>query len=211
MFLKAIVQQDHPYEKSHVLKKTRKIYLKFVKIIAILVQKVLHLALRIRRGYGMSEYTAEQVANWFLVEQRARERRDDGIDPMTQMKLHKLLYYAQGVFLALFNSKLFSDDLLAWEHGPVVRAIYDKYKGQRSLDGDLTNDQIADYEKISDNEDADSVLEAVYKYYGDYSASQLRNMTHSERPWKETEHNDVISTDLIKNFFKENIVENNEK
>ncbi|MFT8607990.1 MAG: type II toxin-antitoxin system antitoxin SocA domain-containing protein [Liquorilactobacillus nagelii] len=155
----------------------------------------------------MTEYSAEEVANWFLTRQKAHEKEDDGIDPMTQMKLHKLLYYAQGVCLAVTGSRLFKEDLLAWEHGPVVRQIFDKYRGQRTIDDDLSKEQLDDFEKIATNDkQANNILEAVYERYSDYSASQLRNMTHSELPWKETEHNGVISQELMESFFKENIV-----
>lgn len=161
----------------------------------------------LKGGLFMKQYKAEEIANWFLTRQKAHEKEDDGIDPITQMKLHKLLYYAQGVYLAVTDNKLFQEDLLAWEHGPVVREIFNKYKGQRTIDDDLSKAQLDDFEKIAKKDkEANSVLEAVYERYSDYSASQLRNMTHSERPWKETEHNDVISTELIKTFFKENII-----
>lgn len=152
-------------------------------------------------------YSAVQIGNWFLARHKAQMRQDDGIDPMTQMKLHKLLYYAQGVSLAVNGGPLFEDDLLAWAHGPVVRAIYDEYKGTRTIDDELTNEQVNDFDAISEDTTAEGVLEAVYDRYSEYSASQLRNMTHHEAPWKETEHNNVISKEKIKKFFKENIVE----
>lgn len=55
------------------------------------------------------------------------------------------------------------------------------------------------------------ILEAVYEQYADYSASQLRNMTHKETPWIEAWNNGkgttAISDETVRNFFKENIVE----
>lgn len=116
-------------------------------------------------------YSAVQIGNWFLARHKAQMRQDDGIDPMTQMKLHKLLYYAQGVSLAVNGGPLFEDDLLAWEHGPVVRAIYDEYKGTRTIDDELTNEQVNDFDAISEDTTAEGVLEAVYERYSEYSAS----------------------------------------
>ena len=49
-------------------------------------------------------------------------------DQMTNLKLNKLLYYAQGVFLARTGKPLFDDDIEAWDLGPVVSCIYQKYK-----------------------------------------------------------------------------------
>ncbi|WP_051999952.1 Panacea domain-containing protein [Schleiferilactobacillus shenzhenensis] len=151
-------------------------------------------------------YAAMTIANWFLVRHAAEMRADDGIDPMTQMKLHKLLYYAQGVHLAVTDAPLFSDDLLAWQHGPVVRSLYDRYKGQRTLDTPITAQEAADYDQVESDQNAAEILEAVYDRYGEYSAAQLREMTHAEAPWAETPHNEVISQDLIERFFKQNIV-----
>ncbi len=47
---------------------------------------------------------------------------------VTNLKLQKLIYYAQGIALGNYTEKLFGENILAWEHGPVVKEIYDKYK-----------------------------------------------------------------------------------
>ena len=48
-------------------------------------------------------------------------------DLITNLKLQKLLYYAQAWHLAHFGSPLFSDDIEAWQYGPVIKSIYQKY------------------------------------------------------------------------------------
>lgn len=45
------------------------------------------------------------------------EREGDGI---SNMKLQKPAYYAQGFHLALFDTALFDERVEAWDHGPVV-------------------------------------------------------------------------------------------
>ena len=42
--------------------------------------------------------------------------------------MQKLLYYAQGCYLAKNNESLIKEDFLAWEHGPIIRKIYDKFR-----------------------------------------------------------------------------------
>ena len=81
-----------------------------------------------------AKYTAQDIAKWFLyknyAEQRAKVADNDNYevyDGITHLKLQKLLYNAQGVYLAIKNKKLFDDDLEAWDHGPVVREVYDTY------------------------------------------------------------------------------------
>ncbi|WP_338753022.1 Panacea domain-containing protein [Leuconostoc mesenteroides] len=152
-------------------------------------------------------YTANQVADWILTRYAAKMDTDDGIDPMTQMKLHKLLYYVQGTFLALHNEPLFGDDILHWQHGPVVRSIFDRFKGEKVIGQVITEDERENYVKIDADSNAQEVLHAVFDNYSDYSAAQLRNMTHHETPWMETAHNDVISQEAIENYFQKEIVE----
>lgn len=157
-------------------------------------------------------WRANEVADWFLVRHSSKMQTDEAIDEnLTQMKLHKLMYYAQGVYLAVFSQRLFDEELLAWQHGPVVRSIYTKYQGQRELSADIDNKQLANYQTITEDENSKMILEVVYEQYGDYSAKQLRDMTHEETPWKEAWSKGLgtsaISDETIEQFFKENVVE----
>ena len=47
---------------------------------------------------------------------------------LTNLKLQKLLYLAQGRYMAKTGKQLFSDQIEAWSLGPVVRTVYDTYK-----------------------------------------------------------------------------------
>lgn len=142
------------------------------------------------------QYSAEDIAEWFLNRNRVQMNFEDA-EYMTNLKLQKLLYYAQGYFLAKKNESLFNEDFLAWEHGPVIRKIYDKYKknGANGIEYDK------DFKVNIDNE-TENILEIVYEEYAQYTAWKLRNMTHEEMPWKTTERNEVIAKEKIKNFFK---------
>ncbi|HSX79064.1 MAG TPA: type II toxin-antitoxin system antitoxin SocA domain-containing protein, partial [Candidatus Saccharimonadia bacterium] len=55
------------------------------------------------------------VAQYFL----AKADEDAG-DLMSNLKLQKLVYYAQGFALALLDKPLFPQCIEAWIHGPVV-------------------------------------------------------------------------------------------
>ena len=46
------------------------------------------------------------------------------------------------------------------------------------------------------------LLNEVYLVYGQFSASKLRNMTHSEPPWINTGTTKVISHKMMKDYFK---------
>lgn len=60
---------------------------------------------------------ALDVAKYFLFLARNREAGDT----ISNLKIQKMLYYAQGYSLALFNKPLFDDRIEAWKHGPVVK------------------------------------------------------------------------------------------
>ena len=121
--------------------------------------------------------TANDVATYFI--KRGSEAEDTG---MSNLKLQKLLYYAQGYHLAVFNAALFDDAIEAWTHGPVCPAINRAFKGfgrgpievNHALPNVFTGEQL-------------ELLEEVYEVFGQFSAWKLRDMTHEETPWREHE------------------------
>lgn len=137
--------------------------------------------------------TAEKVANYIL----SLSEPEFG-DNISNLKLQKLLYYAQGFHLAMNGEKLFEEDIVAWEHGPVVQEIYHKYKihGANAI-------EIPKKINFNDfNDDQINLLNEIYQVYGQFSAWKLRNMTHSEKPWVVTGQNEVIQPRILKSFFK---------
>ena len=65
---------------------------------------------------------AEHVARYFLWLSVESEPT-----PLTQLHLHKLLYYAQGWSLAAWGERLFDEAIQAWRHGPVVPSVYPSF------------------------------------------------------------------------------------
>src|SRR6266550_8900998 len=63
--------------------------------------------------------------------------------PLTVLKLHKLLYYAQAWHLALEGEPFFVGKFQAWPQGPVNREIYDRFMGSKSLDSELLESDIS--------------------------------------------------------------------
>ena len=56
----------------------------------------------------MSRYTASQIAKWFLAYNNIHVA-EESADYISNMKLQKLLYYAQGVYMGITGKKLFVD------------------------------------------------------------------------------------------------------
>jgi len=150
----------------------------------------------------MADYSASTIAKWFLAYNRKIMREEDA-EYISNLKLQKLLYYAQGVYSALTGDLLFDDNIVAWRHGPVVESVYHEYK-HNGPEGINFSDNF-DFSSV--DQSARSILETVYDYFGQYSAWKLRDMTHEEKPWGETDLNEVIDTDLIRTYFLEEYVE----
>lgn len=145
-------------------------------------------------------YKANYVAKWFLNYNRLIMSESDA-DLISNLKLQKLLYYAQGCFLACFDRPLFNEPIVAWEHGPVVESVYQEYKVNRA------NGIVFDEDFINEFDDEEeSLLEEVYNTFAKYSAWGLRNMTHQETPWINTQQSGEISQDSIKKYFKEHYI-----
>ena len=136
------------------------------------------------------------VANYFL-----SQVDPDDDDCISNLKLQKLCYYAQGFYMALHNGvRLFDNDLEAWQHGPVVPELYRKYKTEHSAC--LRADTNFDINSIP--EDIRNFLDEIYQMYGQFSAWRLREMTHAESPWQNSYNkiDDVISDAEMLKYFK---------
>ncbi|MDP8933035.1 MAG: DUF4065 domain-containing protein [Cyanobacteriota bacterium] len=116
------------------------------------------------------------AARYFII--RAYE---DGIEAeMTNMKVQKLLYYAQSLHLALYNEPLFAEEIQAWRYGPVCPPAYRFY-----CDFEAKQLPIPPKESLSDfPSEKKELLEEIWEYFGGYHAYRLSDMTHGEFPWK---------------------------
>lgn len=130
---------------------------------------------------------------------------DDESDLLTNLKLQKLLYYAQGCHLAIFGEALFDDKIEAWDLGPVVPSAYHAFKpcGRQPIE-----DRSGSAGSVDDR--SAEFLSVVSDRFGQYSASRLIKMTHAESPWQDSYQsglNNMITVDVMKNYFVENWVE----
>lgn len=119
--------------------------------------------------------TPVDIANYFI------GFANETGDYVTNLKLQKLVYYAQAWYLANFGKPLFEDDFEAWVHGPVIPSLYRKYKkyGSAPIKEDV------DFVKLKSKFDAEVIrfLGEVIKVYMPAGGYQLEQMTHIESPW----------------------------
>jgi uncharacterized phage-associated protein len=131
--------------------------------------------------------TALQAAEYLLT----LDDRSGG-DLTSHLKLQKLLYYAQGVHLAMHNKPLFSGRIEAWQHGPVCPSVYRRYR-------DYTSECLplpTHFDPLSLPKEARKTLDEVHRVYGQFSAWRLREMTHSEPPWKKNFREGVMGIEI---------------
>ena len=126
---------------------------------------------------------------------------EDAGDTVSNLKVQKLLYYAQGFALVILGKPLFDEDIEAWNHGPVVASVYHELKSFGS--GGVKFDETDTEQDCPIGPEEQQLLNDVYDAYGQFSAWKLRDMTHTEAPWVETSQGCFIShSKLIKHFKK---------
>lgn len=96
---------------------------------------------------------------------------------ISNLKLQKLLYYAQAWHLAVFERPLFVDQLEAWVHGPVVPSVYRRFRayGFRNIDEPVDAPDLPE-------QTVQFLRELAERYLG-IDAYALELMSHREDPW----------------------------
>jgi uncharacterized phage-associated protein len=135
------------------------------------------------------------MANVFdVAELMIRAAGEEG--DITNLKLNKLLYFAQGTHLARTGKPLFAEEIEAWQLGPVVPAVYSRYKpcGRNPISAEGISDEVED--KFSEEEE--ETLIDVMLFYNKFSAGYLVNLTHADGvPWCATPQGQVISKKVL--------------
>lgn len=136
------------------------------------------------------KYLPSHIANYILWRAHKENREED----ITPMKLIKLVYFCYAWYLTLHEKKLFSEQVQAWKHGPVIPSIYHEFKryGNSSIktysvEYDIESEKKSDlkYPIIAqDDLDTLKILDAVWENYKDKNGWELREITHQpSSPW----------------------------
>lgn len=152
-------------------------------------------------------YDAIDVANYIV------NYCIDNNDPVSNLKLQKVLYYVQAASLVEHDDIMFRDDICAWKYGPVVESVYHNFKWfvDKAIDEKVTGKY-----DFFENEDDDSynpeeiimesdrnLIQKVITSYKSYSALSMVKKTHNEAPWKNAYANneEYIKVTEIKKFY----------
>lgn len=166
-------------------------------------------------------YSALDIAKWFLFKNNAEVQEHEVAsdnyevyERITHLKLQKLLYYAQGISLALHDKAIFKEKIEAWQHGPVVKEVYSLYNifGRNPIIVPMEEEDERIIIQIEQDKSTIEVLNIAYNNFAIYTAWQLRQMTHTDNsPWDITQKTkglgETIEEEVIKKYFKEEIFE----
>lgn len=140
-----------------------------------------------------SLYSAYDIANYFLY-----KAEKDQQELISNLKLQKLVYYAQGLYLAMHGKPIFKEEIRAWTYGPVIPELYSKYKrhGANGIPA------IKSFKPNSIDDDMRSFLDEVYSAFGQFSATRLMDLTHTDECWANAHPNKIIKHSAMASDLK---------
>ncbi len=124
---------------------------------------------------------------------------------LSNLKLQKLVYYAQAWHLGIFDTPLFDEDFEAWVHGPVIPYLFYKYKefGWKPI--------LKEVQQPNFIPELEEFLENLTEEYFICDGYELELMVTREDPWKiarkglarnEPSHA-IITKESMRNYYKE--------
>ena len=163
-------------------------------------------------------FKAIDFANWFLwynEMQQLNQSNDDNYDVyegLTHLKIQKLLYYADGICLAVTDNPLFKEKIYAWPHGPVVKEVYEKLSVNGKNEISFNDKDWDTVQAMNENATLFDILVTTYDSYAGYTAWQLREKSHVVvGQWQfnvDTKGmQKEIEPKLIRDYFKRNVVQ----
>ncbi len=139
-----------------------------------------------------------RVSDYLLIENQERGEN------LTNLKLQKLLYYAQAWHLALKGQPLFDEDFQAWVHGPVLPSQYYRFREfqWRPIMLEIARPDVAP--------GVATFLNEIVDVFGSETAVALELMTHRETPWIEARgtlsphepSNSPISKESMQKYYR---------
>ena len=142
---------------------------------------------------------AKVVASYFIkkANRLGNENADfEGNNDLTNLKLQKMLYFAQAEYLKKFDKKLFKDEIEAWQYGPVVKNVYEWLKGCGAFVITEMDVKLCDTDEIP--VDIKDFLDKIWDKYSKVSAWGLVQKTHKAgSAWSKTYRNGLGNRNVI--------------
>ncbi|WP_269225421.1 Panacea domain-containing protein [Flavobacterium eburneipallidum] len=130
---------------------------------------------------------------------------------MTNLKLQKMIYIANGIYIAKHKEPLIIERVEVWAYGPVIKPVYDCFKrfgadniNKKTVECDII---FTNYPNAKELE----ILEATWDLCKELNGIQLSNWTHRpESPWTISMNNkkSFIPDDLLGTYFDQFLKKN---
>lgn len=116
---------------------------------------------------------------------RYQDTKGERID---EMKLHKMLYFAQRESFIQKNEPLFAEIFYGWKYGPILKEIRNAYRDNSFY----THIDEAIISRIK------NIMDKVFEEYADKDSWSLSRITHGEISWKNSRKgvSDNINSDF---------------
>ncbi|MFR8792632.1 Panacea domain-containing protein [Gallintestinimicrobium sp.] len=93
-----------------------------------------------------------------------------------EMKLHKLMYFAQRESIIQTGNPLFDATFRGWKYGPILKEIRESYK----------NSSFVPVTSSSDIDEMEPIVDTVFEQYAEKDSWSLSRLTHGEYSWKKS-------------------------
>lgn len=146
---------------------------------------------------------AHDVADWFI----NRIDRSMG-DIVTTDVIQRMLYFAQAWYLANTGHQMFEEEFEAWSSGPVVPAVYDRFRGLEAASlPNIENSRAIKGSKLE-------MLECIQEDYGCYLPFKLDELAKEVGgPWYQARQgtaplapsDKIVAKEEMKRFYRAKI------
>lgn len=135
---------------------------------------------------------------------------------ISNLKLQKLLYFIQAVFIIDKGKQCFNDQIEAWDFGPVVPKAYREFKMYGCADippitsyfifdeDDIWNTRRVEFDESIIKRKDRKAINKVVDMFSEYTATDLVQLTINQLPWEnvyEPGMNNVITPDMLKEYY----------
>lgn len=93
-----------------------------------------------------------------------------------EMKLQKMMYFAQREALIQTNKPIFDATFHGWKYGPVLKELRAPYQ----------NDTLTDAAPIEAEGEFKAIMDTVFSEYAEMDSFSLTRLTHGEISWKKS-------------------------
>ena len=163
-------------------------------------------------AYKKAASAADHIENLFSVSDkmlRVIAYIFETLEEVPPLMLQKLLYFIQGVSLALYGKPIFKEDCRAWVHGPVYQEVYELFRDFKYNPIDDARFALFDGASEALTAEEKEVVDLVVHTFGMYGGKTLEKITHNEDPWVEAREgydesipsNELLSKKRIMTYY----------